>query len=220
LSAPARPVLVLGTGAQAKYTLETAALRKVPVVGLLRLPGDHEVSRVGEAPVLGTLAEFEKVYRAHDAPHLLLACSRNRVKEAVERELRAFAPTYARVIHPSAVVATTARLGRGVIVNANAVVQPYATIGDHVMVHAGVVVEHDCRVEDFANLAPRVALAGHVTVGRRATLFTGAVVIPGVTIGADAVVGAGSVVLEDVRADATVVGAPAREIARRAEGAR
>ena len=216
MSGAEKPVLVLGTGAQAKYTLETCELLRVPVVGLLRLPTDRPVEAVGRARVLGTLEQFETVYRDHDEPRLLLASSRNRVKEDVEARLRPFAPIYFSAIHPTAVIASSASVGRGVIVNATAVIQPVAVVGNHVMIHAGVIVEHDCRIDDFANLAPRVALAGHVTVGRRTTIFTGAVVIPGVTIGADVVVGAGSVVLRDLPAGARVVGVPARQLERHA----
>jgi acetyltransferase EpsM len=210
-----RSLLIVGTGAQAKYTLDCCALRGVHVTGLVRLPTDRPVEAVGGARVLGELADVERLYREHDAPDLLIACSRPAVKEEVATRLRPLAPRYISLVHPSAVVSESAVLGQGVIVNATAVIQPFARIGDHVMIHAGVIVEHDCHVDDFANLAPRVALAGHVTVGRRAVLYTGAVVIPTVRIGEDAIVGAGSVVLSDLPARVTAVGVPARVVAAR-----
>lgn len=51
-------------------------------------------------------------------------------------------------------------------------------------------------------------------VKRRAAVGTGAVILPGVTIGAGAIVGAGAVVTKDVPDGTTVVGNPARPLAR------
>lgn len=213
----AHHLLVVGTGAQAKYTLDTCSLRGVRVVGLVRLSGERDVPALGGVPVLGELSEFESIYRAHGCPPLVVACSRGAIKEEIVKRLRPFGPEFTNVVHPTAVVSASAVLGHGVIVNANAVIQPLARIGDHVMIHAGTIVEHDCQVHDFANLAPRVALAGYVVVGRRSTVYTGAVAIPNVQIGDDCVVGAGSVVLGDLPAGVTAVGVPARVVTSRRE---
>lgn len=70
------------------------------------------------------------------------------------------------VVHPSAHVDPSAKLGRGTVVFAGAVVQPDAVIGDHVIVNTGATVDHDCVVGDYAHLAPGVHLAGSVHVGR------------------------------------------------------
>lgn len=117
-------------------------------------------------------------------------------------------------IHPAAAIATTARLGRGCIVNAGAVIQPLASVGEGCMVHANVVVEHDAVVGDFVNLSPGCALAGWVNVGDEAVIGTGASIIPTRRIGRCATVGAGAAVIRDVADGETVGGAPARPLHR------
>lgn len=210
-------VLIVGTGAQAKYAIETLRVTGVAVAGLLALPTDHAPKAIGDVAVVGTLSDYASISSQLQHPRVLVATSRNSVKADVVATLTAAGARFARAVHPSATIATTAEIGEGTIVNPQAVVQPFARIGNHVMVHAGVIVEHDCVVHDYANLAPRACLAGHVTVGPRATVFAGAVVLPTVAIGADAVVGAGAVVRTSVADGDTVVGVPARVVTRRSE---
>ena len=205
-------ILIIGTGAQAKYALEVFHLRKIPVVGIIALPGETPSGDIDGVRVMGSIDQFENIYTKNGKPFLVICCSKNKIKEELVKELSKYGCQYNNVIHPSAVIARTAIIGRGVIVNANAVIQPYAKVGNHVMIHAGAIIEHDCVIGDYANLAPRVSLAGYVKVGKGATVYTGAVAIPSVKIGEYAIVGAGGVVLKDVRNDVTVAGCPAREI--------
>ena len=205
-------ILIVGSGAQAKYALEIFKLLNKPVIGLITLPNEATPEFLSGINVLGCLEDFGKIYQKSGKPSLILCCSKSKKKEEVEQNLSQYSPHYVNAIHPAAVIAQTAIVGHGVIMNACAVVQPFAKIGNHVMIHAGVIVEHDCILKDFVNLAPRVTLTGHVKVGKGATVCTGAVVLPNVEVGEFSIVGAGGVVLNKVENNTTVVGIPATEI--------
>jgi sugar O-acyltransferase (sialic acid O-acetyltransferase NeuD family) len=114
------------------------------------------------------------------------------------------------LVHPSAVVARSARVGEATVVCAAAVVNPDAVVGVAAIVNSGAVVEHDCVVGDFAHVSPGAVLGGAAVVGDRAHVGAGAVVLPLRRAGDDAVLGAGAVVTRDVPGGATVVGIPAR----------
>lgn len=208
-------IILVGAGAQAKYALEILRFYEDrQVVGLIDVLNDPDAwgRTIGRAQVLGNLSVLEPLIESKQVDAALICTGNTAQKEELWHKVRQFGLEITSAVHPRAIIAETARLGKGVIVNAGAVIQPFACIGDGVMIHAGVIVEHDNVIEDFANLAPGAKLAGWVHVGKRATVFTGAIVIPQITIGADAVVGAGAVVIEDVAAQATVVGVPARVI--------
>jgi UDP-perosamine 4-acetyltransferase len=113
------------------------------------------------------------------------------------------------ILHPRAVIAPEATVGRGVQVAAGAVVQPGATLGDNVLVNTRASVDHDCRIGAHAHVAPGATLSGDVVLGEGVHVGTGASVIQGVTVGAGSIVGAGAVVLRDVPPGTTVVGVPA-----------
>ena len=61
---------------------------------------------------------------------------------------------------------------------------------------------------------PGAVLTGRARVGESVEIGSGAVLIPDVEVGDGATVGAGAVVTRPVAAGATVVGVPARPLAR------
>jgi bifunctional UDP-N-acetylglucosamine pyrophosphorylase/glucosamine-1-phosphate N-acetyltransferase len=82
-----------------------------------------------------------------------------------------------------------------------------ATVGERVNIGAGTItVNYDGRQKH------------HTTVGDEASIGAGTMLRAPVTVGARATTGTGSVVLADVQPDSTVVGVPARPIARRNRG--
>jgi len=117
---------------------------------------------------------------------------------------------WASVVHPTAFVAPSARLGAGVFVGPRAVVHTGATIGDHAIINSGVIVEHDAVVGTGTHLAPATAIGGGARLGDWVTIGLGAVVRDHITIGDGAQVGMGAAVVADVRTAATVLGVPAR----------
>lgn len=119
----------------------------------------------------------------------------------------------ATLIHPTAAVSSTAKIGPGTVVMPGAVVNADAEVGSNCIVNTAAVIEHDCKVGDHAHVSSGAVLGGGVCVGDYALVGLGAVVLPGAVIGEGAVVGAGAVVLKKVEAGETVVGVPARVLA-------
>lgn len=121
----------------------------------------------------------------------------------------------ATIVHPSAHVSTTARLGRGVFVGPHAVVHARAVVGDHAIINTGAIVEHDVTIADNTHIAPGTVLAGYVRVGRDTLVGLGSRVLPGMRIGSGAIVAAGAVVRQPVDDSQVVGGVPARPLKRR-----
>ena len=134
---------------------------------------------------------------------------RQTVAAAITRQQLSLA---APVVHPSATVSATARIGLGALIGAAAVINARAVIHEGVIVNTAVVVEHECTVGPYAHLAPGAVLTGNVQIGTRVFVGAGAIILPGITIGEDATIGAGAVVLRDVPPGKTFVGNPAKEL--------
>lgn len=123
--------------------------------------------------------------------------------------------TLASAIHPSAVIASSARIGAGTVVAANAVVNPGAAIGENVILNTGCSVDHDCSVGDGAHISPGARLGGAVRIGDAAWIGIGAVIADHRVVGTRTVIGAGAVVVRDIPPAVVAYGVPARVMRRR-----
>jgi serine O-acetyltransferase len=106
-------------------------------------------------------------------------------------------------------------------------IHPGARIGRRLFVDhgMGVVIGETSEIGDDVTLYQGVVLGGislnegkrHPTLGNKVIVGAGAKILGPVTIGDGARVGANAVVLKDVAAGATMVGVPARQVARTAK---
>lgn len=131
----------------------------------------------------------------------------------VEAEARALGlSSFPPLVDPTSIVARTASIEEGAVLNAATVIAAGTRIGRFANVNRSASIGHHNVIEDYATLGPGCVLAGHVRVGRGAFVGAGAVCAPNVSIGPNAIVGAGAVVVRDVPAGAVAVGNPAKVV--------
>jgi sugar O-acyltransferase (sialic acid O-acetyltransferase NeuD family) len=118
------------------------------------------------------------------------------------------------VVHPTAWVEDNAQVGEGCQLMAGSFVLAEARVGRQCILNTKASADHEDILEDGVELGPGATLCGLVHCGVNAWVCTGATVLPRIRIGDDAVVGGGALVRTDVPAGATVVGIPAKQIAR------
>ncbi|MGB8853794.1 MAG: acetyltransferase [Pirellulales bacterium] len=157
-------------------------------------------------PVIGDPATFEP----EPEDGLLLAIGIPCIRRRVAELLLGRGAEFLTLIHPTAIVVPTARIGTGAIVCPQAIVSDSATLGRFALVNYHASVAHDASVGDFAVLSPYATLAGGAHVGDDAFLGLHASVGPGVSVGPRSKVAANSCALADTPADSLVHGVPGR----------
>ena len=119
---------------------------------------------------------------------------------------------FVTLVHPTAYVSASARLGIGSVILQNATVTSDVIVGEHVIVLPNSVVSHEVLVGDYSCIAAGVMISSRVVVEQCCYLGTGSCIRGDLRIGEGALVGMGSVVLENVAAGNAVVGNPARPL--------
>ena len=171
--------------------------------------GDDPMRGTGhDLPQLGTVAG----YRANPEDRLVMAIASPAGKQEVAARILEAGGVFASLVHPTAWVSASARIGQGVVVGVFADVSSNATVHDFATINGYSSVGHDAVLGEYATLSGYVDLTGFVTVGRGSFLGSGARVLPRLSIGERCVVGAGSVVVRSVGDDVTLYAAPARRL--------
>ncbi len=114
------------------------------------------------------------------------------------------------LVHPSAVVPSSASVGAGSVVHAGVVLTADVVVGRHVVVMPGVTLTHDDRIGDFVTFGAGARMAGRVSVHTGAYVGSGALVREDRSVGAWSLVGMGSVVTRDIPEAEVWAGVPAR----------
>lgn len=102
------------------------------------------------------------------------------------------------LIHPSAMVESSAHLDSGIQVLPQSYVGTDAKVGFGVIINNGAIVSHDCVLGEYASLAPGAILAGGVHIGESTQVGMGVTINLNVIIGGKAQIGNGAVVKDDV----------------------
>ncbi|MEU9391045.1 acetyltransferase [Streptomyces sp. NPDC048324] len=205
-------LVIIGAGGFARETAQ--AVRDAGGFELLGHLDDNTAlhgTEVDGVPVLGGCDLIQRLPAAR-----AVVCVGNprdyAARARLVRRLALPADRYATVIHPTASVARSSRVGPGSVLLAHCALTAAVRVGAHVAVMPQVVLTHDDVVEDFATLASGVRLGGGARLERGAYVGSGALVREGTTVGAWSLIGMGSAVLGDVPPGEVWVGSPARRL--------
>lgn len=116
------------------------------------------------------------------------------------------------VIHPTAVIGSNAKIGKGCVIGAFANLSNDTSIGDFVTMSIRSGMGHDSMIGAYTHIGGNSCISGYVSIGKSVTMHPGCVMVPHRKIGDEAVIGTGSVVLTNVKANTTVFGNPAKKI--------
>lgn len=208
-------ILIVGAGGHAQVIADVILCRArlgedVQLLGFV----DDDARLLGRemfgVKVLGRIEQIEEF----DPEAVIVGIGDNATRARVYQHLKISGVTLGTAIHPRAVIADEVEMGEGSVVFANAVINTGSMIGPNVIINTGATVDHHARLGAHVHLAPGVHLGGTVTVEEGAFLGIGSSVIPNRTVGAWSIVGAGAAVIYDVPPHVTVVGIPAKPLAK------
>ena len=200
-------IAIIGAGGHGKVVLDAVLSAGTHVVaGIVDDNTELVGTRLFDVPIVGNIADLKHV------EGYIIAIGDNRIRREKYNIYLQAGYTPVTVIHPSAVISPSARIGKGTVVLANVVINPDASISDNVVLYTSCTIDHECGISDHSYVSPGCNICGRARVGVGTMVGAGAVVLPGLSIGEWSIIGAGAVVTNDVPDNVTVAGVPARII--------
>lgn len=198
-----RRLAIIGASGHGRVVADIA--RRNDYKEIVFLDDDDSIHECGGYPVIGKSFEAGMI----DADVIIgigNTVVRKQIQESTPDE------KLVTLIHPDAVVAEDAVIGKGTVVMAGAVINPGVRIGKGCIINTCSSVDHDCVVGDYVHIAVGSHLCGTVTVENGTWIGAGATVSNNVYICSDCMIGAGAVIVNDIRESGTYVGVPVRKI--------
>jgi len=131
-------------------------------------------------------------------------------KEEIIKKTKIPIERFETIIHPTASVSRTSKIGRGVVIFQNVTITSNVAIGNHVIILPNTVISHDNIIGDYTCITGGVSISGNVKVGKLCYLGTNSTIIGNTRVGDCCLIGMGSVILEDIPDNSVFVGNPGK----------
>ncbi len=156
--------------------------------------------------VIGALEEWQP----NENEVFVMAIASVQGKKRCAALLKEKGARFITVIHPTAHVSETTKIGEGLVLFPYAEISVNCTIGAFVFLNSYAQIGHDSVVGDYCTLCPKCAIAGGGELEEGVMIGTNASTYPRVKIGSYATVGMNSAVIRRVKPGTTVMGVPAK----------
>lgn len=133
-------------------------------------------------------------------------------KKRLVTRLKKKGAKFLTLIHPTAIVANTAKIGQGVIICPFCLVSDNVELYDFVMMNIYSSCGHDAKVGRYCILSPYATINGFGILEDEVFLGTHTTVIPYKKVGYKSKISANSVVMRDVPPKRMVFGVPGKSI--------
>lgn len=207
-----KKVIVIGSGGHAKVVIDILNLMSnIEIIGITS-KSLHKGTEFFNYTVLGDdtiLNEFvldNEVYVAMG----LGGFRDNNLRKQVYNYCKNLGLSFVNVIHPSAIISNTAKIGEGVVIFPGVVINTDVTIGNNVIIATNSSIDHETIISDHVLISAGAIIGAYTKIDDGALIALGANVVSGIIIGSNSLVAAGAVVINNVEAEESVYGIPAK----------
>ncbi len=134
----------------------------------------------------------------------------SRLRQAIIEKMKSKGAIFTNIIHPSAIIASSCKIGSEQIIYPFVLISDNAVIGDGCIINMYSSIAHDSILGDYCTISAHCDITGECTLGQRVFMGTTSNIVPGCKIGSDVYICAGATVMTKVRNGLKVLGNPAK----------
>lgn len=179
------------------------------IIGILDDNIDIQEKIIQDVKVIGRTKEA-KLY--HDVKFVFAIGSlgTQKIRDKILQSTGLNADQFETLIHPTAIINKSSKIGHGCIIHPRIVLGNDITIGNFVVIAVGSTVGPYVVVEDYAMITSHVLVLTGARIGYSSFIGSMTCVIEGAEVGSYARVGVASVVSKNIPAEILAIGNPVR----------
>lgn len=205
-------LVIIGSGGLAREVYDLAQVcygdnPNFKVKGFLSIEQSN-IEDLGYPKILSNSTD----YKVEEGDVFFCAIGNVKRRRLVIEKIRLKGGRFINLIHPTAQLSPSVKLGVGVAIKSYCVISSDVSIGDYTFLQSSVIMGHDVNIGSYCQINSFAFFAGYAQTGDCVTVNAGAKLIQNVKVEDEAVIGMGSVVLNKVKKGTTVFGVPAKRI--------
>jgi acetyltransferase EpsM len=150
-------------------------------------------------PFLGDIKNHEVNHEVN----YLIAIANIKFRKIIVEALLKKGVIFCNLIHPTAIVSPTAKIGIGNVISHNVSIGPNVVIGNFNLLNSRCTIGHDTKIKDFNFLSPQTVTGGGAEIGSQNFFGTNVAVLPRTTVGTNSTISAGMVVDKNIPDNST-----------------
>lgn len=143
---------------------------------------------------------------------IIVALGEPEYKRKLYQKVKEHGYPLANIIHPTAWISPSAKLGKGIILKAGVIISCDTIVEDNVRIEPYAIIGHDCVVRESVQIAPNVTMGGCSEIGVGSYIGINVPIKENLKIGSNTIVGMGAVVLRSLPDNIIAMGNPARAL--------
>tara|TARA_Y100001970_G_C14233481_1_gene860270 strand:+ start:574 stop:1245 length:672 start_codon:yes stop_codon:yes gene_type:complete len=214
-----KKIIIFGCGGHAKIILDCIeTTKKYKPIGFID-EKNFDIPFSKKIKYLGSIKDFNKIIKNYNLKTTfgIVGIHSNIVRRKIVKKISKLNKNFkwANIIHPSAVISKTAKLGSGNMILAGSIICSETVIHNHVSINTGTYIDHNNIFHNFSSTGPGVTTGGNVVIGHDSFLGIGCAVRHKILIGNNTVVGGQSFVCKNCKSNSLYYGVPSKRIKKR-----
>ena len=149
---------------------------------------------------------------------VVIAVGEPAVREKMKNNILSMGLKLATIIHPEIIVPKTTIICDGVVINQGCYLSCNVEIKSNVFLQQSVIIGHDTKINENTLLSAHSFVGGNCVLGKNTYIGPNSSIKEAIIVGDNCIVGMGSMVFKDIPNTMTVLGNPARIIAKNNDG--